>query len=242
MQDNDSPRHDRISRLVFGLSVIVIGIVLTLDKLDVIYLGNYWHYWPALLVVFGLVKLFQPPGSPGRGFGAFLILLGSWWLAYNLELVDWNFWDLWPLLIVLLGAGMVWKALAADRRRSLVAARGKSAGPGDAHSEINASAILGSVERRSASNDFRGGSLSAVLGACEIDLRQVQAGVQPVVFDVTAFMGGIDLKIPQNWEVLVEATAILGGVEDKTLRPSGDPEATLLIRGSVILGGLEVSN
>lgn len=241
MNDHHPHRHDRLSRLVFGLAVIAIGIVLTLDKLDVIYLGDYWHYWPVLLIVFGLTKLFQPPGSPGRGFGGFVALVGAWWLAYNLEWIDLNVWDAWPILVVVVGGSIVWRALVTDRRPPSPPGGGDDRAA-DVHSTINASAILGSVERRSASNDFRGGSLTSILGGCEIDLRQARAGARTVVIDVTAFMGGIDIKVPQDWEVVIEASPVLGGVEDKTLRPSGEPTATVLIKGSVILGGVEVSN
>ena len=58
---------------------------------------------------------------------------------------------------------------------------------------------MGGVIRRSNSQTFEGADLTAVMGGCEIDLRQ--ASMAPggeAVIDVFAFWGGIDVKVPET--------------------------------------------
>jgi len=56
-----------------------------------------------------------------------------------------------------------------------------------------------------------------------------------VVINVFAMMGGIVLRIPEDWAVVSNVTALLGGVDDKT-RPLVEPVGTLVLEGSAIMG------
>ena len=56
-----------------------------------------------------------------------------------------------------------------------------------------------------------------------------------------AFWGGIGVTVPRQWSVVNRVTPILGGYEDRTSSaPDGAPR--LIIRGSAIMGGIEVRN
>jgi hypothetical protein len=47
MTDNTHMRMS--SHLVFGLCAVGFGILLTLDNLHMVHLGDVWRYWPAIL-------------------------------------------------------------------------------------------------------------------------------------------------------------------------------------------------
>jgi predicted membrane protein len=103
---------------------------------------------------------------------------------------------------------------------------------------------MGGVVRRSNSQTFEGADLTAVMGGCEIDLRQASmvAGGEAVI-DVFAFWGGIDIKVPEDWTVIVRAIPLMGGVEDKTrVPPAATTSKRLVIRGIVVMGGVVVKN
>jgi len=59
---------------------------------------------------------------------------------------------------------------------------------------------------------------------------------------VFAIWGGIDIKVPQDWTVVVEGTPFLGGFEDRTVQHPGNPSKRLVIRGIVIMGGADIKN
>ncbi len=121
---------------------------------------------------------------------------------------------------------------------------GSSAGgaAATASSVVSALALLGGTERHCVSKDFRGGDATAVMGGCKIDLRDAAIASSPAILETFAWWGGIEIKVPQEWTVVTEGTAILGAYEDKTRHRPSSREQTLVIRGAAIMGGVEVSN
>ncbi len=105
---------------------------------------------------------------------------------------------------------------------------------------INFVSVVGSSNRRVTSQNFRGGEVTAILGGADLDLRQ--ASIQgEAVLNVFSLAGGITIKVPVDWTVVMEGTAIIGGFEEKTAPPSAGGKR-LVLRGYSILGGLEVRN
>ncbi|MGB2958346.1 MAG: DUF5668 domain-containing protein [Bacteroidota bacterium] len=229
-------RSHQTTQTLIGALIIIVGALLFLDNLDIIESDDILQWWPVLLVAVGLVKLFQPGASGGRGFGFILVVVGVVILLNNLDLTYVRLWDLWPILIVLIGGSMIWRAVSERRERARVAEGGASE-----EVRIDCSAFLGGLSRSIASRDFQGGSLTAVMGGCEIDLRDASMKSPEAMVDVFAFWGGIELKVPKDWTVVVEATPILGGIEDKT-KPSSEAPKRLIIKGMAIMGGVEIKN
>jgi predicted membrane protein len=116
------------------------------------------------------------------------------------------------------------------------------AGPASSDSIISAMAILGSVERRNNSQDFRGGSLTSVMGSCAIDLRDASI-VSPhePVLEVFAMWGSIEVRVPTDWTVVSHVDPIMGGYEDST-RPAKEATKRFIVRGTVLMGGIEIRN
>jgi predicted membrane protein len=232
----DDRRAGFSAHLVLGLVIIVVGVLFTLDNLDIVNGDAYLEvYWPAGLILIGLAKMFEAY-QRGRSFlgGAFFAVVGTWLLLDNLRLISASFFDLWPLLLVAVGAVIVWQGLKGGGRRSHATA-------GDRDSVVSAVAVLSGVNRGSNSPNFRGGELTAFMGGCEIDLRQ--AGIDgEAVLDVFAMWGGIDIQVPEDWRVVSRVTPLLGGFDDQTRPPQQASSPTLLIRGVVIMGGIEIKN
>lgn len=230
-----TPSRPRVTpQVLFGLIVVVVGVLFTLDNLNVIDAEQYLRYWPAGLVAVGLLKLWQ--AREGRGWvgGLFLVALGSWMLLERMVYIRIDLRDVWPLLFVFFGGYMVWKGLGGARRpRSL-----------DSNAHLSALAIMAGVNRGNNCAAFEGADLTAIMGGCEIDLRQasIAAGAEAVV-DCFAFWGGIDIRVPEDWTVVLGVTPLLGGVEDKT-RPAqqGAGGKRLHVRGFAIMGGIVVKN
>jgi predicted membrane protein len=64
---------------------------------------------------------------------------------------------------------------------------------------------------------------------------------EEMVLEASTIMGGIDIRIPSHWQVVMQGTPILGSVEDKTTKPE-NPTKKLIVNGSAIMGGIEVKN
>jgi hypothetical protein len=212
-------------RLLFGLFAILAGVLLTLDNLGVMRVRFYWRYWPLLLIAVGLVRVLQPGTASGRGFGT---------LVENLHLFSFDLVTFWPLALVVLGIVLVWGVMGRGR--------GDVVGPSMSSSWFNSVAVLGSVQSGSNAADFRGGEATALLGSCELDLRQASIASGEAIVDTFTMWGGIDIKVPEDWSVVIQGVPIMGSFEDKTRQPTTLPTKTLVIKGIAIMGGIEVSN
>ena len=227
-------RRGPTAQVVFGLMIVFVGILFTLDNLGVLEARDYLQYWPIGLVAVGLLKLWQATRDGHGWFGGLIfVVIGTWMLIERIVYFTINARELMPLILVFLGGYMVWRGFGGQRRERET----------DGLASFSALAIMGGVARRSNSQAFQGADLTAVMGGCEIDLRQasIAAGTEAVI-EVFTFWGGIDIKVPDDWTVVTRAIPLMGGVDDKTRAPQGATGKRLLIRGIVIMGGVTIKN
>jgi hypothetical protein len=224
------------SQVVLGLMAIAVGVVFTLDNLEIIDARDYLQYWPVVFIVLGGLKLYHAIHD-GHGWlsGVLFVGLGSWMVLNRIVYFRFSPREFFPMILVFFGGYMVWRGFGGRRR----------SGASDGHSSFSGLAIMGGVARRSNSQTFQGADLTAIMGGCEIDLRQasIAPGTEAVI-DVFAFWGGIDIKVPEDWTVVTRAVPLMGGVEDKTRLPQPPPphEKRLVISGIVVMGGVVVKN
>jgi hypothetical protein len=104
-------------------------------------------------------------------------------------------------------------------------------------------ALMSSSKRRWGKSVFRSADATAFMGGCELDLRDALiAATEPAVIDVFVVMGGVNIFVPPNWTVSQQVVPLLGGVMDKTRSIPSNPAQHLLVRGTVVMGGVEISN
>lgn len=102
-------------------------------------------------------------------------------------------------------------------------------------------AIMGGVKRTNVSKDFRGGGATAVMGGVELDLRESVMDRKEAVLDVSSVMGGVKVRVPENWTVVSRVNSVMGGFKDSTRHPPNE-DHRLILKGTVLMGGLQVSN
>ncbi|MBN2199054.1 MAG: hypothetical protein JW747_04315 [Candidatus Aminicenantes bacterium] len=222
-------------RFIWGLIIVVVGVIFLLGNLGKVSTHNVFRtFWPVILIIIGLWQLISS-GYRDVFPGFLLIALGLIFLLRNLGHLPRNVWVyVWPTVIIIVGLWLIFGPLF--RRRSL-------SGPAVTADDLKASVVLGGINRVVTSQSFRGGRASAVLGGLDIDLRDAALDKGQATIDVNVFMGGIDIKVPRNWKVVVDISPVLGGVENKTASlPDAEARATLFVRGSVVMGGLDVKS
>jgi hypothetical protein len=229
----ESPARRINGRLVAGALLIFFGVLFTLDNMGVLDAGDVLTYWPVILIAVGLLKIVLPPHEGHRKIGWVLLALGVFFQLQALGLTRMR--SAWPFILVVIGGFLVWRAL------------GRSAGPPAAgsSSQLSEFAVMGGVHRVVESSDFRGGEATAIMGAVELDLRGCTIVTSPAVIDVFALWGGIEIVVPPEWKVDVKAMPILGAFENKarsSVRDSSVPAPELVIRGTAIMGGVEIKN
>jgi predicted membrane protein len=231
-----APRNFRMSfQLIFGLFIIVLGLLYTMENLGVLYAHDILRYWPILIAFYGISRIVQCQTVGQKAWGVFWTIVGSFWFLDRLDILYFNIWDLWPLILVALGLSLIWR----PTRRGY-AFPGTST-VGDSNTTINAFALLGGFKRSNDSQDFRGGEATAIMGGCEIDLRKASIQEGEAVLHLMAVMGGVEIWVPEDWVVVMQGVPVLGGFEDKTHAPANSNKR-LIVKGYSVMGGVEIKN
>lgn len=238
-------RRGATSQVLMGVLVIAVGLLFLLDNLDIIEVRAALAFWPLIFIFAGVAKLLDTSTPDGYLVGLAGIGIGVAMILNRLGIIDFSWRAAWPLILIAAGGMVVYRAMTGQRAaRFGVAVPGAKAqlqeGAESEAQTVDATAVLGGFERRVHTKDFRGGEVTAVMGGCTLDLRDASICGEAVIH-VFAFWGGVTLKVPPDWTVILQGTPIMGGFEEKTVAPP-DGSKRLVVRGYAIMGGVEVRN
>lgn len=109
------------------------------------------------------------------------------------------------------------------------------------HGGTNYSAFFSANNYQYVNEEFRGATISSILGNVQLDLRNAII-YEDSVINVTCLLGGIDIYVPSNIRIINQCTAILAGVDSNVMSPRNMSENsyTIYIKGNCLLGGIEI--
>jgi len=262
METNDiyhrTPSGSQKAGRIFGGMVIIITGSLLLARSAGAALPEWLFSWPVFLIALGLFILaknaFKRPG------GLILIAIGSFFLAERLvpDLSIGAYF--WPIILILAGVIFMfskgrhpnncshdfhrkhWRRYPnpAGSPQAVPQTEGVTA-DADPDGIIEVTTIFGGTKKKIISKNFKGGEVVTIFGGSEIDMSQAEINA-PVVLEMTQMFGGCKLIIPAHWHLRSEVVTILGGTDDKR-NPnalSTDPSKTLVLHGTVVLGGIDI--
>ena len=232
---NDLTNKTLSSQVVMGAIAIGLGLLFLLDNLDVLDFHNAIHFWPVVFIAIGAVKLWDSQNTGGYLVGGAFITVGVLMILHRMGYIYFSMRTMWPLILIAMGGFVIVKALTRRKHGAVL----PDAGEGS-DSVVDITAIMGGFERRIVTQDFRGGEITAVMGGCELDMRDSSIKGEAVI-NVFAVFGGISIKVPRDWTVILHGTPIMGGFEEKTNAPA-DNAKRLIVKGYAIMGGVEVRN
>ena len=228
-------------RMIVGLAIALFGVVLVLDRLNLVDADQALRWWPAVIVAVGALIYTQSRRVGGGVNGIIVMIIGGWLLLNSVGVLRVGFWEMfWPLILVGIGSMLV---LQSMRRRTREVS-------GDRDNTMNAFAVLSGIKRTSAADRFRGGEITAFVGGAQLDLRQaiIPPG-EEAALEIFIVMGGCEIFVPQTWTVETPLVPVMGGVDDKRLPPlpgadnlGGRPAPRLVLRGLILMGGIEIKS
>lgn len=239
-----SPRRCRRG-LFFPLILIALGVIFLLDQL------NYMHavrlLAPVVIIIFGLDLLIGRRGRNHFILGLAFLAGGVVMLMDRLGYWAFDIGRYWPVILIAIGLSLLFRPYSPRRPRRYVFASAPPAAPAvtaaeDSESFLDAVAVLGGYNRRITSQRFTGGRITAFLGGMQLDLTQAGMAGPEAVLDITAFLGGAELRVPNNWEIEVEGQPFLGGFNDETQQLPTPGAKRLVIRGVAFMGGVNIKN
>lgn len=219
-------------RAFFGVTIVALGGVLLLRNLEIIKFDSwnvFWGtVWAAGLVLAGLVTIVSSRKLLTRAWGLLLMAAGVSIGLNTYGVIDVSIWKLfWPVVLIAVGLMMVFSIGSANRKRA------EESGTND-----NEKVAIFYGEESRVRGDYTGGSLTAVFGGVDLDLRQAKIK-DGAVIDVFTFCGGINISLPDDVIVENGVRGVLGGSDDKTV-PKPSAKKTIYLKGECVLGGLEI--
>jgi predicted membrane protein len=205
--------------LIWAAGWILCGILLILGNLHVLPV-NEEVIWPILLIVIGTIMLVRP------------VSLSGW----QSNFAQWQ--------VHAREAAFERRRLRRERRRGWAGVGTRDVFAGD---RLREAIVFSSLNRRLETQQFEGGTLEVVFGSIEVDLSEaaISSPERRAVLELSAVFGGIEIIVPRTWKVVLQATAVFGGCDNKTLPPRPEPgvePATLLITGGAVFGGITIQN
>jgi predicted membrane protein len=212
-------------RKFLGTIIVLLGLGLLLQQLNVSWARNIMElWWPLVIIAVGLLAW---NGNRRQWFGPMLIVfIGVALLLDDLNAMSqsaWNFF--WPIVIICFGGSIL---IGKSQQHTA-----KEIG------SPSATAVFSGVDRR-VTGSFDKGDVSAWFGGVKLDLRDAQFA-DATTLNVSAGFGGIEVWVPKNVSIVTKITPIMGGAEDKT-HPDANAGKTLTITGSALFGGVTVKN
>jgi predicted membrane protein len=240
-------RHERrppqTHRLFVGIALIAVGVLALLGNLHIIDPIALRAFWPLVFVALGLSHIARHRSPHALLWGVGFIALGAALTLRKQGLLPLGMHELWPALLIFGGVYLLAKGLFPDsgsRWRGWERGNGLPPPRGEDSARLNLKAILNGSAIKNDTQDFQGGELTAVMGGLELDLRQASMKSEAVLH-VLVMMGGVEIRVPQDWSIQLRSVPILGGVEDKTV-PAMNASKRLIIEGDIIMGGIEIKN
>jgi len=235
------------SHIWTGVFILLIGVV-ALIKVSVFNVPDWVFSWQMLLIALGL---FIGLRHLFRGVAWFILMLVGGAFLLNEIYPELTFRKyMWPVALIVVGAFFIlrprrrWHDGDSGEKKTIVGFE-PSPDPGTFTREdfVDSTSVFGGSKKNIISKNFRGGDLVNIFGGTELDLTQADFQGTAVI-ELTTIFGGTKLVVPSNWSVKSEAVTIFGGLEDKRKMQTvtESPDKTLLLKGTVIFGGIDIKS
>jgi len=143
----------------------------------------------------------------------------------------------WPSIFVIIGIIFI-----VTKRRGWNSVTSKGVASDDYIDVVN---VFSGGERQVVSQNFQGGKISAVFGGVEIDFTKAKLAPGRNELELACVFGGATIIVPEEWNVKIEVTPVLGGFSDSrriSQQRTFDAGSQLVLKGAVVFGGGEVKS
>ena len=211
-----------------GMLIVIFGIGLLLQQFDLFdFTTILANWWPIFFILVGIIQIWT--NGMQAIIPALIFLIVGIMLLINIW-IEFNLWQiLWPFLLIMFGLSIIFSR--REWKQAL-----------DEADEIHLTTFLSGIESKNGSKNLSGGSVLSVLGGIQLDLRHAQLTENGAVLNVTTILGGVEIIVPENVQVEIKGTPILGGWENKTNTYGMEKNKTLYINGVALLGGIEIKH
>lgn len=239
MENNNTPQN---SNKMVAFVLIVIGIIFLCRNLNIFpnEIINYVASWPVILLACGIYCF-----TRGRvGGGITLTLIGGYFYLRVTGLLPYgilSFSTVWPIVLVIIGIAILTrnkKQNSKSYEQPQIAAHSVSESGG----QVNINCLLSSEQQIIVEPVFSGGTIKATLGSVLLDLQRTTLAEGETYLDIYCDFGGVELRVPDDWQIRNEVKTTMGGCEMFTSNhyPDAGNDRILVLRGEITFSGITI--
>lgn len=217
-------------RAVIGIIFIIFGALLIADNFT--FVDIHLFSWPVIFIIIGAFILSGSHRSTGGLFLLFFGIFGLLGRIFDFS-IGFAIKEYWPAVLILIGLYLIMKHNNSGSRHSQT--------NGNSDSDFFDDACVFSDNKKVlTSKNFKGGKITTLFGSTTLNLRDTELAEGNQILDILIIFGGITIEARNDFNIIVNATSIFGGFEDKRNKnPNEIPQSnrSLTVKGLSLFGG-----
>lgn len=224
----------KIGNTLWGIVLVVIGVILTLNALDITNINIFFNGWWTLLII--IPSAIELIARENKFWSAVWLIIGVLLLLACRDILDFDLlWKLTiPVLLILVGINLIFKD-KIDRKMEKKRKELKEKGQ-----QIEEyCATFGEIKEDFNNQEFNGANVTAVFGSVDLDLRKAVINEDKFV-KTSAIFGGIEILAPENVNIKVKSVPIFGATSNNTGRKFDEKLPTIYVDSFCMFGGVDI--
>ncbi len=224
----------KIGNTLWGIVLVIIGVILTLNALDITNINIFFNGWWTLLII--IPSAIELIARENKFWSAVWLIIGILLLLACRDILDFDLiWKLTiPVLLILIGINLIFKD-KIDRKMEKKRKELKEKG----QQMEEYCATFGEIKEDFNNQEFNGANVTAVFGSVDLDLRKAVISEDKFV-KTSAIFGGIEILAPENVNIKVKSVPIFGATSNKTGRKFDEKLPTIYVDSFCMFGGVDI--
>lgn len=221
----------KYKNIVYGIMLILLGIIIALISLDIIHTNLLFKgWWTLVIIIPSIIGLLFDDDKLGNLIS---LIIGILLLLGVRNIIDYKILlKLFvPILLVTVGLSLILKNILESKKTLQIKELNKVK---DNTKDIFATL---SNENKKIIGEFKGISIDAVFSNVELDLREAEIKKDQVI-NVSTIFSGVTILTNNNIKVIIKSDSLFGGVSNHI--EEKDEAKAIYINASCLFGGVEI--
>ncbi|HIU11773.1 MAG TPA: hypothetical protein IAB65_03635 [Candidatus Onthocola stercorigallinarum] len=221
---------DKINRILWGLVFIVLGVIIALNVFNIIDFNIFFRgWWLVFIIVPCFIGLFDNTNESKVGnivglvIGVLLLLMCNNLIRFDIIIKLFI-----PAIFVIIGLYLILGSSINSKVKEKINSTNKD----------NLESIVATFSEKSEKpNKFNGAKVDAIFGSVYLDLSESSIKNESVIV-ATGIFGSVNIKVPEDVQVIIKSTPIFGGVSNKS---KGKNEKKIIyIEAYAVFGSVDI--
>ena len=223
----------KINNLLWGIVLIVIGIILGLNALEITSINIFFDgWWTLFIIIPSIIGLINDDDKVGNIFGLF-IGLALFLICQNIIDFDLLLKLFLPIILIFVGLALIFKNKVTTSIKKEVKRMSNS------NKKTNSYCSTFSSMNIKLDEDVEKYELDAVFGELNANLLKQEIN-EDLLITACSIFGSIKIAVPNDIEVKLVSTPIFGEIKDKRKKKPENKKCVVYVDATAIFGGVEI--